>query len=156
MVRHSALAFFMISLVAVVGISLFMDANSTGRVILGSDCLRFAHNYDALFDHTLYLAQGQSGYSIKQEMRLNPCTNAEEQGVFELLVQDPPLETYGRFKWGSGAVYAYQGVPYTLGSIQYWYCPQDGMERARVLLSDTQVCNSFEGTFDFNDGAQII
>jgi hypothetical protein len=146
----------MISLVAVVGLSLFMETHSTGSLIVGPDCLRFAHEHDILFSHTFYLAQGQAGYSTVQEMRLNPCTGAEEQGIFELLVQDPPLETYGRFKWGSGAVYAYQEVPFKPGSIQYWYCPANGLERARVILSDTQVCNSFEGTFDFDDGARII
>lgn len=152
MVRFSALTFLFVSVVAVMGLSLFFDAQNTGRLITDPDCHRFAYEHDVILDHTFWVAQGQAEYGRSYESVENPCTGRVEEGVYEHLDQDPPLEQYGRFTWGSGAVYGFQGgQEMKYGNIQFWYCP-DGY-RGRVILSNTEVCNSFDETYDFADVA---
>ena len=152
MVRYCFLIFFSVSFVAVIGLFLFFDFQATGSVVTAPDCSRFAFKYDVLFQGNFARAQGKAGYFSVLESRLNPCTGQMEEGVYELFVQMKPLKDYGRFVWGSGAVYGHQGgeIP-EYGNILYWRCP-DGF-RARVVLSDTEVCNSFGSSFSFDDGA---
>jgi len=152
MVRYSVLVFFMVSLVSIAGLGYFLESQYTGGVITVNDCPRYANELDIVFSDTIWRAQGKEGYSSTQEIRVNPCTGLAEQGKLELFVQKPPLSTYGYFKWSSGDVYAFQGAPALgKGNIQYWMCP--GTDRSRVILYDTEVCNTFDNTFVFEDPA---
>lgn len=151
-----AISFFLILLVALVGVFLFVQSENTGAVITLRDCAGYAYEYDVFFGNTLFRAQGRSGYSQDQDIALNPCTGEEEPGVLEMFLQQAPLPMYGRFIWPSGAVFGFQGYPGPgKGNILYWYCPEDsaGFERGRVVMYDTEVCNTFGGSFVFDDNA---
>ncbi len=153
MVRYSTLTFFFVSIVAIFSLSLFFDAQYSGGLVTEIDCARYASEFDVVIKNTLFRAQGQKGYANSYDTRVNPCTGLAEDGRLETLVQDPPLEQYGRFGWGTGAVYGYQGdETMKYGNIMYWYCPDN--YRGRVVLSTTEVCNSFGDTYQFDDGAR--
>jgi len=152
MVRYSVFVFFLISLVSIAGLSVFLESQYTGRVVTFKDCDRYANQIDIVFGDTMARAQGKQGYFISEEIRVNPCTGFAEPGTFELFVQSPPLSNYGYFKWDSGAVYSFQGSPNSgKGNIQYWFCP--GSDKARVVMYDIEVCNTFKSDFDFEDFA---
>ena len=150
MARHSAVVFFLVSLVAIAGLSVFLDSQPTGRVVTFKDCDRYTNQLDLVFGDTISRAQGKKGYSSAPEIRINPCTGIAEPGILQLYVQSRPLFSYGYFEWDSGSVYAFQGSPNSgKGNIQYWFCPNS--DRARVIMYDIEVCNTFDNTFNFED-----
>jgi hypothetical protein len=154
MVRHSTLVFFFVSIVAIVSLSLFFDSANTGSVISKRDCAGYAYEHDIIFSDTIFKAQGKEGYYRDSVTLFDPCVNQEVNGTFEAFVQNPPLLGYGRFRLASGSVFAFQGAPEPgKGSILYWMCPPDGtgFQRARVVMYDKEVCNTFGDSFVFED-----
>lgn len=154
MIKQNAITFFLILLVAVIGVFLFFQSENTGAVITLRDCAGYAYEHDILFSNTLFMAQGEFGYTQDQDVAINPCTGKEEKGVFEAFVQQAPLPAYGRLIWPSGAIFGFQGSPAPgKGNILYWICPEDetGFRRARVVMYNTEVCNTFDGSYVFDD-----
>ena|GEM_PF-5522906 len=152
MVKHSISVFFAVSLVAVVALSLFVSTQYSGSISFGQSmtgdrCVQFAQDFDRVVQNTLFMAQGEKRYSRAYEVRENPCTGKKQEGILEAIKQTPPLESYHRFAWIND-VYGYQGSPEPkVGAIQYWLCSDD--ERARVVMSGVEVCNTFDDTYSF-------
>ncbi|MBD3304237.1 hypothetical protein GF343_03760 [Candidatus Woesearchaeota archaeon] len=154
MVRHSAITFLFVSVVAIFGLSLFFDAVNTGSVISKRDCAGYAYEHDIIFKDIIFRAQGKEGYYRDSVTLFDPCVNKEVNATFEAFVQSPPLLGYGRFMLAPGSVFAFQGAPEPgKGSIMYWICPPDetGFQRARLVMYDKEVCNTFGDTFVFED-----
>ncbi|MBW2973409.1 hypothetical protein KY346_03375 [Candidatus Woesearchaeota archaeon] len=148
--------FLAVSLVAVVALSLFVSTQYSGGISFGQRmtgyrCVQFAQDFDRVVKNTLFMAQGEERYSRAYEVRENPCTDKTEEGILEAVTQTPPLEGYNRFAWIND-VYGYQGGPEPkIGYIQYWLCSDD--ERARVVISGIEVCNTFDDTYSFEENA---
>jgi len=144
----------LVSVVAIASLALFFDAVNTGSVISKRDCAGYAYEHDILFNDIIFKAQGKEGYYRDTIALFDPCTNQEVDGSFEAFVQAPPLLGYGRFMLASGSIFAFQGAPEPgKGNILYWMCPPDetGFQRARVVMYDTEVCNTFGDSFVFED-----